>query len=406
MWIVVSALWLIVVGVVAVAVILPDARTERARAAGIAFLFWSLPAAALYGLGWAVGWIVRGFRHAKPDSPEDSEPPDNPDPLDNPDPHGEAKKEPVYFPVSATKFIVLSLFSFGFYQLYWSYRNWKLEKARTGEKLSPFWRAAFAPLFSHSLFTRIRERATQASVSVGYSAGTLAVAYFALNVAWRLPDPFWLISVLVFVPFLPVRAAVAAINKKQAPQASRNSRFSVGNVVLVIGGGLLWYLVGLGLAEPGDYKDSYVRAFTNSCTQAAVRNGSPEDKARRMCGCIAHHFVDRHTTTELISYWLIANSPEQEKGVMEARSACQAQAAAEAEKAFKVSYARDFVDPCTRVSVSNGYPEDKAKPLCACMAQYLVNNHTSTELTGYQSNPNPPEFKRVLTEAQAACPQN
>jgi uncharacterized CHY-type Zn-finger protein len=77
--------------------------------------------------------------------------------------------EPIYFPVSATKFMVLSLCTLGIYQLFWFYRNWKLEKARTGEDMWPFWRAVFSPLFANSLFVRIRDRASEASVPVGFS---------------------------------------------------------------------------------------------------------------------------------------------------------------------------------------------------------------------------------------------
>lgn len=145
-------------------------------------------------------------------------------------------QDPIYFPVSTTKLIVMSLCSLGLYQLYWFYQHWKLERNRTGESLSPFWRAFFAPLFAYSLFTRIQEFGQQASLPVGYSAGGLTLAFIVLNVSWRLPDPFWLISMLAFLPLLPVRTAVAAINRGQAPLADTNQRFSAANIMLVLVG--------------------------------------------------------------------------------------------------------------------------------------------------------------------------
>ena len=48
--------------------------------------------------------------------------------------------------ISTTKLIVMSLFSLGLYHLYWFYKQWKLARDRTGENLSPFSRAFFAPL--------------------------------------------------------------------------------------------------------------------------------------------------------------------------------------------------------------------------------------------------------------------
>ncbi len=51
------------------------------------------------------------------------------------------------FPVATHKFIVLSVCSLGIYELYWCYQNWKRLKQASGERLSPFWRAVFAPLW-------------------------------------------------------------------------------------------------------------------------------------------------------------------------------------------------------------------------------------------------------------------
>lgn len=40
--------------------------TERAKTIGTAFLVWLIPGAAVYGLGLAVAWIIRGFRQTNP----------------------------------------------------------------------------------------------------------------------------------------------------------------------------------------------------------------------------------------------------------------------------------------------------------------------------------------------------
>ncbi len=157
---------------------------------------------------------------------------------------------PAYFPVSATKFVVLSLCSLGLYELYWFYQHWKLERERTGENLSPFWRAFFSPLFALSLFNRIRDFGAQRSTRVGYSPGALAVAFFALQISWRLPDPYWLISMLAFLPLLPVRTAVASINSAYAPEASTNAKFSGANIALVVFGGLVLILAIAGTFLP------------------------------------------------------------------------------------------------------------------------------------------------------------
>jgi hypothetical protein len=49
--------------------------------------------------------------------------------------------QPIFFPVSPLKLVVMSTVTFGIYELYWFYQNWKLVKHRTRRDIMPFWRA-------------------------------------------------------------------------------------------------------------------------------------------------------------------------------------------------------------------------------------------------------------------------
>ena len=72
-------------------------------------------------------------------SPEGSS--ENPNIVDeNPAP---STTVPPFFTASVLKLIVMSVCTMGIYQLYWFYKNWKLIKDRTGQKIRPFWRAFF-----------------------------------------------------------------------------------------------------------------------------------------------------------------------------------------------------------------------------------------------------------------------
>ncbi len=57
------------------------------------------------------------------------------------------------FAVSVGKFAVMSLCTFGFYELYWAYKHWDAMRRREQERLSPFWRAFFAPLWGFQSLT-------------------------------------------------------------------------------------------------------------------------------------------------------------------------------------------------------------------------------------------------------------
>lgn len=155
-----------------------------------------------------------------------------------------------FFPVATHKFVILSLCSFGIYELYWCYQQWARIRQSSGEELSPIWRTIFAPLCTFSLLSRIRAYAQGAGVAVGWSAGLLGLAFAILSVVWRLPSPWWLISHLSMLPLVPVVRTCAKINATVGNPEGLNSRYSVGNVCTVIGGGLLFLLAALAAFFP------------------------------------------------------------------------------------------------------------------------------------------------------------
>lgn len=160
------------------------------------------------------------------------------------------EQQPYFFAPSTLKLVVMSVCTFGIYELYWFYRNWILIKEHTNQNMMPFWRAFFAPLWAYSCFEHIRlvsdKRGTAAPLSIGF----LAVAYFVLQAMCRLPDPYWLISILSFAPIMPVNSVALAINQETVPQDQENSTFSTWNWVGVVGGGLFVVLAIIGAFLP------------------------------------------------------------------------------------------------------------------------------------------------------------
>jgi hypothetical protein len=154
-----------------------------------------------------------------------------------------------YEPVSPRKFLWMSLLTLSLYDVYWIYRNWQRIGARTGENFSPFWRAFLAPFTVFGLFGRIRRHAAEQGIAVTWNANVLAIAYLLLSFVWLVPSPWVLLSFAGFVPFLPVAATTREINARSATSEPPNDRFSSGNVVgIVVGGLVLVLLVGLTLA--------------------------------------------------------------------------------------------------------------------------------------------------------------
>jgi hypothetical protein len=61
-----------------------------------------------------------------------------------------------FFDVSVVKLVVMSLVTFGAYQIFWFYKNWQVAKQR-GEDVMPLVRAIFSIFFAYKLFKNVEE---------------------------------------------------------------------------------------------------------------------------------------------------------------------------------------------------------------------------------------------------------
>jgi hypothetical protein len=158
----------------------------------------------------------------------------------------EPQPPPAFFAVSRAKLIVLSVASLGVYEAYWFYKHWQRQRERTEEDLSPVWRTVFAVFFAYDLFTRLRDQAEQRRVGPAYPAGWMAAAYVVPSLLFRLPDPWWLLTLLSMIPLVLVQGTANAINAVLTPEADTNARFSGANAVVLALGVVLWLLLLVG----------------------------------------------------------------------------------------------------------------------------------------------------------------
>ena len=158
-------------------------------------------------------------------------------------------RPPLFFSVSPLKLVVMSVATFGIYELFWFFANWQRMKKR-GRYVSPFWRTLFATLFCYSLFKTVKETATSSGVSARFSPGFLALGWVLVNLMWRLPDPFWLISVAAVVFLVPVQKAMTDVNEALYPGHDPNTRFTPWNMAAIACGGLFMALAIVGIFLP------------------------------------------------------------------------------------------------------------------------------------------------------------
>jgi len=94
--------------------------------------------------------------------------------------------------------------------------------------------------------------AVSSGVPISWSSNTLAVFYFFLNMAWRLPGPWWLISLGTLIPMIPIQQAAQRVNERfAAPNTDwKNDKYSTANVVIIVLGGLFVVMAVIGSFIP------------------------------------------------------------------------------------------------------------------------------------------------------------
>ena len=147
--------------------------------------------------------------------------------------------EPPFYSVSTTKLALLSLLTFGLYEIVWFYKNWSRVPDAS---LSAFWRAAFSIIFCYSFAERVNEEAEKLELAPKVGAAPIAL----LVMTHRLPDPYWLLSSFSFVPLLFVSGQIRAIHERMRPGCAYSTGWNGASIAAVVVGGVLTLLAVVG----------------------------------------------------------------------------------------------------------------------------------------------------------------
>ena len=150
--------------------------------------------------------------------------------------------------ISLNKFIILSIASFGLYEIWWIYKAWRFFQQKENLDILPAARAIFSIVFLISLFNKILSFAKEKGYVENYSSVGRFIGFFVGNALTRLPDPFGLVSIFSFVFLIPPFEALnyAKENSNDLVVTEQTS-FSGRQVGLIVVGIIFWSLVILGM---------------------------------------------------------------------------------------------------------------------------------------------------------------
>ncbi|MBM3324526.1 MAG: zinc ribbon domain-containing protein [Calditrichaeota bacterium] len=176
-----------------------------------------------------------------------------------------------YIPVGARysfaqpvwQFVLLTIFTFGLYEIRWYYRNWKYLKIHNNLDTRPGWRTVglFVPILNIVLIILqlrdIRDYARAAGCQKTFSVAGVFIANLLLTLLVFLPTPFHLLCYFSVWPYAIVQDVFNEYWRKEQPQLMERRRFSGGQVALLILGGLIWLIVLLALTLPNPERIQY-----------------------------------------------------------------------------------------------------------------------------------------------------
>jgi hypothetical protein len=153
-------------------------------------------------------------------------------------------------------FVLLTIVTFGIYEIYWFYRNWKHLKFHKDLDISPGWRTVglFVPIYGIVLAYRqlrdIRDFSKEAGVDKTYSPGWILFGWLILSALCKLPEPFWLLSFLSVWPLAVVQEVLNSYWEKEQPELPIRIKFSDGEIALLVIGAIILVLALIGTFIP------------------------------------------------------------------------------------------------------------------------------------------------------------
>ncbi len=151
-----------------------------------------------------------------------------------------------FYATGPIKFVLMFFATIGLYPVYWSYRNWHFIQERDQSGVTPILAALFYPLTFYWFMRSLAPSLDSRVLSSAAWRATLAGVLFVISASSAFPDPYWLVSMLAFVPMMPIVLAMSSTAKRNPSAARRVPAFHWSNAFAYV---LVFPLLVLGTAS-------------------------------------------------------------------------------------------------------------------------------------------------------------
>ncbi len=171
--------------------------------------------------------------------------------------------------ISTSKFIILSVLTFGLYEVWWIYKSWRFFSEKEDLEINSATRTIFSIIFLIPLFRKIKRYTMYIGITKYYSSILLFIGYLITALLANLPDYYWLISLFSFIFLIsPFEALNQSIKKDPEYELEILKKFNRKQLVLVIVGSMWWIITVLGIIVSFEKSDNYTIYEINASIQS------------------------------------------------------------------------------------------------------------------------------------------
>lgn len=148
-------------------------------------------------------------------------------------------------PISVPKLVILSILTWGLYEVYWHWKQWKQLKLN-GDDGWPILRAIFSGITFFFLASRIQDHHRFHDSPSSVRPGLLGIFYLGTAILWRLPGSASFLGFLTVIPLALAQSSINDLNRRLG-LTDPGPEIRTGTVIAGLLGLLLWVLSVYGL---------------------------------------------------------------------------------------------------------------------------------------------------------------
>jgi hypothetical protein len=159
---------------------------------------------------------------------------------------------PMFYVVGKNKLVIMLCMTFGYYFIYWNYRNWKAYRLAVGAKIWPVGRTVLGIFFLYSLFMKIDRQLRISKRHYNWHPQNLMVGAIlaagistyicVVGVNSKAIFPITL-TLLIFQSFIMLRVQTAINRLEGDPEGDQNAKLTLLNYAWIAAGSIIWFFV-------------------------------------------------------------------------------------------------------------------------------------------------------------------